>query len=71
MTVKLFLKTETTKGTGKEIVKFTWGAVNNAGRVFYANSELMSVEDFLKLKELFAGIGLDEEKRVDTGRNHY
>jgi len=71
MTVKLFVKTETTKGIGKDIVKVSWGAVNNAGRVFYTNSEVMSVQDFLKFKELFASIGLDEEKRVDTGRNNF
>lgn len=71
MSVKLFIKTKTTKGIDKDIVNVTWGAVNNAGRVFYANSEVMSVADFLKFKELFATVGLDEEKRVDTGRQNY
>ncbi|SHE84972.1 hypothetical protein [Desulforamulus putei] len=71
MTVKLFIKTQTTKGIHKDIVKVTWGAVNNAGRIFYSNTEVMSVEDFLKFKELFATVGLDEEKRMDTGRDHY
>lgn len=71
MSVKLFIKTKTTKGINKDIVNVTWGAVNNAGRVFYSNTEVMSVEDFLKFKQLFATVGLDEEKRIDTGRNHY
>lgn len=71
MTVKLFIKTETTKGMDKDIVKVTWGAVNNSGRVFYSNSEIMSIDDFIKLKHLFANVGLDDEKRIDTGRNHY
>ncbi|GAB6157812.1 hypothetical protein JCM39194_10120 [Desulfotomaculum varum] len=71
MTVKLFIKTQTTRGLDKDVVKVTWGAVNNAGRIFYANSEVMSVEDFLKFKELFAAVGLDEEKRIDTGRERY
>ncbi|CCO06948.1 hypothetical protein [Desulforamulus hydrothermalis] len=71
MTVKLFIKTQTTRGLDKDIVKVTWGAVNNAGRIFYSNSEVMSVEDFLKFKELFAAVGLDEEKRTDTGRERY
>lgn len=71
MTVKLFVKTETTKGINQDIVKVTWGAVNNAGRIFYSNSEVMSVPDFLKFKELFASVGLDEEKRLDTGRANF
>ncbi|WP_003543391.1 hypothetical protein [Desulfotomaculum nigrificans] len=71
MSVKLFVKTETTKGINQDIVKVSWGAVNNAGRVFYSNSEIMSVSDFLKFKELFASIGLDEEKRIDTGRSNF
>lgn len=65
MSVKLFVKTETTKGTDKEIVRVTWGAVNNAGRVFYSNTEVMSKEDFLKFQQLFASVGLDEEKRTE------
>ncbi|AEF94450.1 hypothetical protein Desca_1597 [Desulfotomaculum nigrificans CO-1-SRB] len=36
MSVKLFVKTETTKGINQDIVKVSWGAVNNAGRVFYS-----------------------------------
>lgn len=68
MTIKLFIKTETKKGVNKDIVKVTWGAMNNAGRIFYSNTELMSVEDFRKLKELFATVELDDEKRLDTGR---
>ncbi|SHK12839.1 hypothetical protein [Desulforamulus aeronauticus] len=71
MSVKLFIKTKTTQGLDKDIVKVTWGAVNNAGRVFYSNTEVMSVEDFVRFQELFATVGLDDEKRVDTGRNHY
>ncbi|HOV78612.1 MAG TPA: hypothetical protein PK728_00775 [Bacillota bacterium] len=71
MTVKLFVRTETKKGVNKDIVKITWGAVNNAGRIFYSNTELMSVEDFNKFKELFATVGLDDEKRLDTGRAFY
>lgn len=71
MSVKLFIKTKTTKGLDKDIVKVTWGAVNNAGRIFYSNTEVMSVTDFLIFKELFANIGLDEEKRIDTGRDNY
>lgn len=68
MTIKLFIKTETKKSVNKDIVKVTWGAMNNAGRIFYSNTELMSVEDFTKFKELFATVGLDDEKRLDTGR---
>ncbi len=68
MTIKLFIKTETKKGLNKEIVKITWGAMNNAGRIFYSHTELMDVEDFGKFKELFVSVGLDDEKRVDTGR---
>jgi hypothetical protein len=68
MSIKLFVKTETIKGVNKDIVRVTWGAVNNAGRIFYSQTELMSVEDFKKLKELFATVGLDDEKRLDTGR---
>lgn len=71
MSVKLFIKTKTTQGVDKDIVKVTWGAVNNAGRVFYSNTEVMSVEDFKRFQELFATVGLDDEKRIDTGRNHY
>ncbi|MDO7785936.1 hypothetical protein [Desulforamulus aquiferis] len=71
MTVKLFVKTETKEGINKDIVKVTWGAVNNAGRIFYSNSEIMSVEDFLKFQRLFSSVGLDEERRMDTGRNNY
>ena len=71
MSVKLFIKTKTTQGLDKDIVKVTWGAVNNAGRVFYSNTEVMSVEDFVRFQELFATVGLDDEKRVDTGRNNY
>jgi len=71
VTVKLFVRTETKKGVNKDIVKITWGAVNNAGRIFYSNTELMSVEDFNKFKELFATVGLDDEKRLDTGRAFY
>ena len=71
MSVKFFIKTKTTQGLDKDIVKVTWGAVNNAGRVFYSNTEVMSVEDFVRFQELFATVGLDDEKRIDTGRNHY
>lgn len=71
MSVKLFIKTKTTKGFDRDIVKVTWGAVNNFGRVFYSNTEVMRLEDFLKFKELFSTIGLDEEKRLDTERDHY
>ncbi|AQS59572.1 hypothetical protein B0537_11070 [Desulforamulus ferrireducens] len=71
MGVKLFVKTKTTRGFDKDVVKVTWGAVNNAGRVFYSNTEVMSVEDFLIFQELFATVGLDDEKRIDTGRNNY
>jgi prolyl oligopeptidase PreP (S9A serine peptidase family) len=71
MTIKLFAKTETKKGVNKEIIKLTWGAMNNAGRVFYSHTELMSVEDFEKFKELFASLGPDDEKRIDTGRAIY
>ena len=71
MSVKLFIKTETTKGFDRDIVKVTWGAVNNFGRVFYSNTEVMRLEDFLKFKELFSTIGLDEEKRLDAERDHY
>ncbi len=71
MSVKLFIKTKITQGLDKDIVKVTWGAVNNAGRVFYSNTEVMSVEDFVIFQELFATVGLDDEKRIDTGRNHY
>ncbi|MEG6523547.1 hypothetical protein [Desulfotomaculum sp. 1211_IL3151] len=71
MSVKLFIKTKTTKGFDRDIVKVTWGAVNNLGRVFYSNTEVMRLEDFLKFKELFSTIGLNEEKRLDTERDHY
>lgn len=71
MSVKLFIKTKTTRGFDRDIVKVTWGAVNNYGRVFYSNTEVMRLEDFLKFKELFATIGLNEEKRLDTERDHY
>jgi hypothetical protein len=54
VSIKLFVKTESKKGVNKDIVKVTWGAMNNAGRIFYSQSELLSVEDFLKYKELFA-----------------
>lgn len=69
MTVKLFVKTETKKNVNKDIVKITWGAMNNAGRIFYSHTELMSLEDFEKFKELLASVGPDDEKRVDTGRD--
>ncbi len=68
MTIKLFVKTETKKGVNKDIVKVTWGAMNNAGRIFYSHTEVMSLEDFEKFKELFASVGPDDEKRMDTGR---
>jgi hypothetical protein len=71
MTVKLFVKTETKKNVNKDIVKITWGAMNNAGRIFYSHTELMSLEDFEKFKELLASVGPDDEKRVDTGRAIY
>jgi hypothetical protein len=71
MTIKLFAKTETKKGVNKEILKLTWGAMNNAGRVFYSHTELMSLEDFEKFKELFESLGPDDEKRIDTGRAIY
>ena len=61
MSIKLFVKTESKKGVNKDIVKVTCGAMNNAGRIFYSQSELLSVEDFLKYKELFAAVGLDDE----------
>ncbi len=69
MTIKLFAKTETKKGVNKDIVKLTWGAMNNAGRIFYAHTELMCLEDFERFKELFVSLEADDEKRVDTGRN--
>lgn len=69
MTIKLFIKTETKKGFSQGIVKVTWGATNNAGRIFYSHTELMSIGDFEKFKELFASVGLDDEKRADTGRD--
>ena len=68
MTIKLFAKTETKKGVNKDIVKLTWGAMNNAGRIFYSHTELMCLEDFARFKELFISLGADDEKRVDTGR---
>ncbi|MFA4885473.1 MAG: hypothetical protein WC601_06840 [Desulfotomaculaceae bacterium] len=68
MTIKLFAKTETKKGVNKDIVKLTWGAMNNAGRIFYSHTELMCLEDFDRFKELFISLGADDEKRVDTGR---
>ncbi|GAB6180448.1 hypothetical protein JCM14036_17670 [Desulfotomaculum defluvii] len=71
MSVKLFIRTKTTKGFDRDIVKVTWGAVNNFGRVFYSNTEVMRLEDFLKFKELFSTVGLNEEKRLDTERDHY
>jgi hypothetical protein len=71
MTIKLFAKTETKKGVNKEIIKLTWGAMNNAGRVFYSHTELMRLEDFEKFKELFEALGPDDEKRIDTGRAIY
>jgi hypothetical protein len=69
MTIKLFAKTETKKGVNKDIVKLTWGAMNNAGRIFYSHTELMCLEDFERFKELFVSLEADDEKRVDTGRN--
>jgi hypothetical protein len=69
MTIKLFAKTETKKGVNKDIVKLTWGAMNNAGRIFYSHTELMCLEDFERFKELFISLEADDEKRVDTGRN--
>jgi hypothetical protein len=71
MTVKLFVKTETKKTVNQGIVKVTWGATNNTGRIFYSHTELMSIEDFKKLKKLFAEVGLDDEKRADTGRDFF
>jgi len=71
MTIKLFAKTETKKGVNKDIVKLTWGAMNNAGRIFYSHTELMCLEDFERFKELFISLEADDEKRVDTGRNIY
>lgn len=68
MTIKLFARTETKKGVNKDIVKLTWGAMNNAGRVFYSHTELMCLEDFERFKELFISLGADDEKRIDTGR---
>lgn len=69
MSIKLFAKTETKKGLNKDIVKLTWGAMNNAGRIFYSHTELMCLEDFEKFKELFVSLGAEDEKRVDTGRS--
>ncbi|MBP7332397.1 MAG: hypothetical protein BWY65_01335 [Firmicutes bacterium ADurb.Bin373] len=69
MSIKLFAKTETKKGVNKDIVKLTWGAMNNAGRIFYSHTELMDLEDFERFKELFVSLGPDDEKRVDTGRS--
>ena len=71
MTIKLFVKTQTKKSVNKSIVEVTWGATNNAGRIFYSHSELMSIGDFEKLKELYAAVGLDDEKRADTGRDFF
>ncbi|HBC92766.1 MAG TPA: hypothetical protein DCZ10_07625 [Pelotomaculum sp.] len=71
MTIKLFVKTEIKKSVNQGIVKVTWGATNNAGRIFYSHTELMSIGDFEKLKELFATVGLDDEKRADTGRDFF
>lgn len=71
MTVKLFVRTETKKGVSRNIVKVTWGATNNAGRVFYSHTEVMSQEDFEKFKLLFASVGLDDERRADTGRDYF
>lgn len=71
MTIKLFATTETKKGVNRDIVKLTWGAMNNAGRIFYSHTELMCLEDFERFKELFISLGADDEKRVDTGRTTF
>ncbi|WP_243120440.1 hypothetical protein [Pelotomaculum sp. FP] len=53
MTIKLFVKTEIKKGVNQSIVKVTWGATNNAGRIFYSHTELMSIGDFEKAQGTF------------------
>lgn len=71
MSIKLFAKTETKKGVNKDIVKLTWGAMNNAGRIFYSHTELMDLADFERFKKLFVSLGPMMRKEWTPGGQYF